>query len=256
MRKLSQYHLKIPKSNLEQYIEYILKGIYNFTENDLWFVNASPRSSVELVRETTTAYYIRFKRDSFISLVRVLPKTFASPDNQFYSNERTLNIIKDKINIYIPPKSYNDDNAYLDSLYEILMSEPGKTNDPNFSEVDTLIQRHIQANKLKIYLKHDLSIDNLDLIIKQLATDDTIQRYVQTDDPNIYLCSSQNIPLIIGIENGKFICRLATNIVFDVEKGFIGSDKLNKLNSYFAVWQVRGDVTAPILSPNNIISVD
>jgi hypothetical protein len=94
--------------------------------------------------------------------------------------------------------------------------------------------------------------DDITILIKQLATDNIIQKFYPLDTHGYFICVSHNIPIIIGSANGFIDIHVEHILTFDYDLGFIGRDDITTLNKAFLAWKRHGDITVPIINKNDL----
>lgn len=210
------YKVRVPKVNLETYIEYILKGLYNLKDDDFWWLEKKEISgykNVTLVRETDEFYDLEFRLCTFTALHNALPKTIRHSDKVFFEDETIITAAVDRISNMI--RSALDDVARYSR--EIV---------------------NISPNQMLCLIRH-------------LANTNIIQRYTPLDIEGYYLCSARGVPFFLGSVSAQLICQM-TLASFDADNGFVQSDYITHLNDSFQIWKENGDLSAPILPPNNL----
>lgn len=221
----TNYCLTVPKSNLANYTKYILQGIYNFMDEDLWFLKDGLTHEekkkchrVELNNETEDHYEIAFRWCNFTALVNVLPTTIVTPGRSYFTDKEVLQEAKSLIS----------------------------------TEVDCASSDLACFTNKKVLLDTKL----LPSLIKQLATDGIIQKYFPFDDEKAFICVSDGVPLIVGTSKGKLAVGILNFLLFDFDDGFNGADKIDKLIEHFKVWKAAGDITLPVVAPNDLTVCD
>ncbi len=217
----TDYTLTVPKSNLVNYTKYVLQGVYSFQDGDLWFLNENLSDEekkkyhrVKLNNETEDNYEIAFRWCNFTTLANVLPTTIVAPEKSYFTDKTVL--AEAKFRICTEVDSASSDVAYSSN------------------------------NQV------DLDPKDVAVLIKQLVTDGDIQKYFPFDGEEAFVCVSNSVPLIIGSFNGKLGVNVLNFLIFDIDDGFIGSNRTNKLNEHFKVWKAEKDITAHIIPPNDL----
>lgn len=210
----ANYELTVPKSNSAFYVEHVLRKIYGFDENDLWFLNAgASNNNVKLYKETEEAYIIRFRICTFITLVNVLPPTVVQTTKEICLDQQVYELIKDRIEDEV--QSAHDDLA-------------------------------------RLHRQKTVDSDKLFPAICQLTREGVISKFVSLDSPDQFICVSQDVPLLVASIQGKLVVDIINNVFFDVDDGFIGDLPMKNLNGKFKEWKARGDFAAPVLQQNVI----
>lgn len=218
----TDYTLRVPKRNLDDYVTHILKKIYSFNDLDLWFLTpgSSPHKqykNVELVNETDYYYDIKFTTSNFTTISNVLPETIKCPGKIFYSDSSVVDTAKKIINI-----------------------------ETKISRTEVLITHNGDLPKV--------DLENMDMLIFQLANDGVIDKFYPLDIRGSYICISNRIPLRISNIEGLLYVHVENFLIFDFDDGFIGEDVEN-LNNLFRNWKsVDSRVySTPFLPPNVVV---
>lgn len=221
----TNYCLTVPKANLANYTKYVLQGIYDFRDEDLWFLKddfsheeKKKYHRVELTNETEHHYEISFRWCNFTALVNVLPITFVTPG-----------------------KSYFTDKAIVQEAKSLISTE-----------VECASSDLAFATNKKVLL----DTKHLPSLIKQLATEGIIQKYFPFDDEKAFICVSEGVPLIVGSPNGKLSVGILNFLLFDFDDGFTGDEKIDKLIEHFKAWKEADDITLPVVAPNDLTVCD
>lgn len=226
------YTLKLPKSNLDNYIDFILKPIYEIDRKDLLFLNNNDQEEdwtrtnrIELIKETEEYYQITFKLSTFTALANVLPTTIIGDNTSLCTNIEVLDKIKETLQ-----QHHNLVTTDVGLFYEEIIP----------------------------FAKEDVS--NL---IKQLAIDGTIHKYFELDE-GVFLCVFKRLPLIIYTRNSELKSVIADFMIFDIDDGFLHYDldegivdvpnsKFTiKLNGHFRSWKEKGDIKANVIPINDL----
>jgi hypothetical protein len=214
----TKYNLTIPKSSLNDYVKYVLKGIYGFNDSYMWFMNPNhSRKDIKLIEETEDYYKVEFTLCNFTALINVLPETIKAPDKTFFTDKSILNEAKRLIAMEIT--SAETDLAFI---YEHKISITSK-NIPN--------------------------------LILQLANNGDIDYYYPIDN-GYFICASEGIPLLIGSSKGKLSISVANFFVFDFDDGFVTSNGATELNKLFREWKEIGDLSTPVIPCNDLTAIE
>lgn len=168
MEYFTEYTLVVPKDNLDQYNQHVLKRIYSLTIEDLWFLHSTHSNDhkVKLLDETDETYTIQFSQLTNITTINVLPKTIISPNCVFYTDQNILTQIKQRI-------------ASIIGCYHMRMGA----------------------------FHNDIFVPTYDIsdIVKQLTIDTVIQTFVPLNH-TMYLClTPKNDLFVIGGKNDKLL---------------------------------------------------
>lgn len=227
----TNYTLIVPKSGLDDFVQYVLKDIYGFSSYDLWFLTpelyeisgnairlkTDPMTevkymSVKLVNETDEYYYIEFRWANFRALVNVLPETKVVIGKKYFTNtnviDHTCHLIKMEV------RSVRDDRAF--------------------------ISREVVP----------VSTYELELLVKQLATDNVIQKFHKVSDRG-YICVADEVPIFLISDDNCLCVRAINDIIFDYDDGFCGMNT-TKLNEHFKRWKKNGDLSVPVVPVNDL----
>lgn len=214
----TDYELLIPKTNLDDFVEYVLKKIYEFDNDDLWFlyenIQQPKYNTIKVVEETDNFIKITFKRSNFIAVRNVLPITIID-DNKNFKNDIPIELYDECVHrIWGKRRSARDDLARIYGEYHI---------------------------------ENDADITNL---ILALANEKVIDKYHYLYN-NMFICVSGGVPIYIGYHDNKLIVDIAYTLVFDYDDGFFGQGT-EIIQEKFQQWKEKGDIKEEIFSPNDL----
>lgn len=175
-------------------------------------------SNYTVVHEHNGVKRVEIKTNPQIPLINSLPMTLHKNQQAiYYTGENLVNIvssIKDAISDFFTPGGIYHNDSKL-----------------------------IQLNS-----------EELEPIIKQLASDYVINRYAQLDD-NKFIIHIEPYPvtILLKVLCGSLIINIFSETIispFDVDDGYTGV--LTCLNPMWKKWRTTGDITAPIQPPNYV----
>lgn len=214
----ANYCLRVPKKDLNNYITHVLKRIYSFGDEDLWFVLGQEPPSykrITLIEETTEYYEIQFRWCTFVALRNVLPTTNVVSNKVYYTDAPVLEQVASRINDCVECSS----------------------NDMGF-----------------MYKSYPTVGKNLYPLVMQLASQKYIQKYFQLSDV-MFLVVAEKVPIYLTVVENSLRADICYDIVFDVDDGFSSdavSVDLAPLNECFSRWSELGDISAPIFPVNDL----
>jgi hypothetical protein len=192
----TNYALTVPKND-SVYVEHVLRKIYGFGDGDLSFLKGTSNNLVKIVKETETTIEIQFRICVFTALVNVLPSIVVNSNRKFFKNE-----------------------IFYKQAVSLLQDEVRSVSDDL-----AVLPPKMYLDEREVYP-----------LVLQFAVDNLIQKFVALDGNGRYICVVSEVPLFVGTVKGTFQIHVLSNIIFDVDDGFIG-DGVTNLNTVFGGWK-------------------
>lgn len=216
----TNYEITVPKDNLYNYAQYVLRDIYGFLLQDLDFIPNhdtlfadlypdSPKRSwklVDKVRETDTSYIVNIRISNYRTICRVLPSPLI----------HQVTIVSD---------------ARFQKVYEEILDRIDEETRPE----DIYCE----------YADFEITANEIESCIYDLVRKKKLDRFVKLDNGS-FLCATKGTPLIICEHGGVLSVRCTNNYVFDIDDGFFGPHT-EYLNKHFKAWKDGKDLSRPII---------